>query len=523
MSTSITDSDNVNNSRNFSHQPLPSGQRILATIALGMASFMNVLDLTIVNVSVPSISGDLGVGSSQGTWTITSYAVAEAILLPLTGWLAGRLGQVKLFCISTLMFTLASVLCGLAPTFEVLLAARVLQGIFGAAMIPMSQTLLVSVYPVEKQGLATGIWAMTTIAAPIIGPLTGGWLTDNFSWNWVFLINLPVGIVCLMLTYSIFKTRETPTNDKPVDMVGLLLLMVGIGALQIMLDKGNELDWFESGSIQILAVVAFVGIGVFIIWEWFDDHPLVDLRLFTHRNFMVGSFCLFTGTIAFFGSTVVLPLWLQTQVGYTPTWAGRTMALGGVLAVILGPIVGANMARLDARAVGTFGFVVFALYAFLSAQFTPDVTYGTLASTRLIMGVGISCFFLPLITISLSGISPERMASASGLNSFIRNMGSSLGTAVMTSLWEHKAQEHHARLVENVNNASPASGEFFNQLGQAGFSTELASAFTDRLIDTQAYLLSTNAVSCLCGLMMLVLIVPIWFAKGPFVRGVGEH
>lgn len=504
-------------------QPLPAGQRLWATLALGMASFMNVLDLTIVNVSIPNISGDLGVAPGQGTWIITSYAVAEAIMLPMTGWLAGRLGQVKLFALSTFMFTMASLLCGMAPTFEILLMARVLQGVFGAAMIPMSQTLMLSAYPPEKAGLATGIWAMTTVAAPIIGPLSGGWLTDNLSWHWVFLINLPVGLLCLFLVIPIFRKRETPLRKLPVDLVGLGLLIVGVGALQIMLDKGNELDWFESPTIVALSLVAIVGLGVFIIWEWYEDHPLVDLKLFTRRNFAVGMVCLFIGTIAFFGSTVVLPLWLQTQMGYTPTWAGRTMALGGVLAVFLGPIVGANIAKVDARAVASFGFTMFAIYAFVCARFTPDVTYATLASTRLIMGVGVSCFFLPLITISLSGIPPERMAGASGLNSFVRNMGSSVGTAVITSLWEHKATEHHARLVENVNTASDSAMNYLGTLQGTGMNMDAALATTDRLINQQAYLLSTNAVLCLCGIMMLALVLPIWLAKGPFSRVAADH
>jgi DHA2 family multidrug resistance protein len=506
-----------------SHPPLPANQRLLATIALGLASFMNILDLTIVNVSVPTISGDLGVAPAQGTWAITSYAVAEAIMLPMTGWLAGRLGQVKLFCISTMMFTLASLLCGMAPTFEFLLAARVLQGVFGAAMIPMSQTLLLSSYPPEKQGFATGIWAMTTVAAPIIGPLTGGWLTDNLSWHWVFFINLPIGILCLLLVYNIFKTRETPTVKRQVDTVGLILLATGIGALQILLDKGNELDWFESREIIALACVAFLGVGSFIIWEWYEEHPLVDLRLFQRRNFLVASGCLFLGTIAFFGTNVVLPLWLQTHMNYTPTWAGRTMALGGILAVILGPIVGANISKVDARAVASFGFIVFAIYAFLCARFTPDIDYDSLAEVRLVMGVGISCFFLPLITIGLSGIEPQRMASASGLNSFIRNLGSSFGTALITSLWDHKAEFHHARLTENVSTGLLATEDYLKNISPTLLDQTAALAFINRSIDVQAYLLATNAVLCTCGLIMLSLLFPIWFARGPFIKAVADH
>ncbi|MFN7836157.1 MAG: DHA2 family efflux MFS transporter permease subunit [Burkholderiaceae bacterium] len=505
-------------------EPLPTNQRLLATVALALASFMNVLDLTIVNVSVPTISGDLGVAPGQGTWAITSYAVAEAIMLPLTGWLAGRLGQVRLFCISTLMFTLTSFLCGIAPSFEALLAARVLQGVFGAAMIPMSQTLLLSCYPPEKQGFATGIWAMTTIAAPIIGPLAGGWLTDNLSWHWIFFINLPIGIVCFGLVYTLFEGRETPTRRGRIDAIGLLLLVLGIGSLQILLDKGNELDWFNHPIIVGLAITSFVSMGVFVLWEWFHPEPLVDLHLFTQRNFLVASICLFIGTIAFFGTNVVMPLWLQTQVGYTPTWAGKTMALGGILAVILGPLIGANMSKIDARGVATFGFAVFAFYAYLCSRFTPDIDYHTLANVRLIMGVGISCFFLPLITIGLSGIEPQRLAGASGLNSFIRNLGSSFGTALITSLWDHRAQLHHANLAENINYAAPAAQSFLERLSALGLNDANRLAYVNRLIDTQAYLLSTNDVLLTCGAVMICLTIPIWFARGPFLKGApAEH
>lgn len=509
--------------RSHNHPPLPPNLRLTATMVLGMASFMNILDLTIVNVSVPTIAGDLGVAPAQGTWAITSYAVAEAIMLPMTGWLAGRLGQVRLFMISTAFFTLASLLCGLAPSFQILLAARVLQGVFGAGMIPMSQTLMLQAYPPEKQGLATGIWAMTTVAAPIIGPLTGGWITDNLSWHWIFLINLPVGAVCLVLVYALFKNRETPSVQKPVDFVGLGLLAVGVGSLQILLDKGNELDWFNSTTIVALSVVSAIALVVLVIWEWYEEHPLVDVHLFTHRNFLVGSICMLIGTLAFFGSNVVFPLWLQTQLGYTSEWAGRTMALGGVLAVFMGPIVGANIGKLDARAVATFGFSMFAVYAYVCAQFTPEVDFETLATTRLIMGVGISCFFLPIITIALSGLSPQEMAGASGLNSFLRNMGSSMGTALMTSYWEHRAQFHHANLAENINSASAPAQSYLQQLGNLGLGHQASLALTDRVVESQAYMLSTNNVMLTCGILMVCLAVPIWFAKGPFVKVAAEH
>lgn len=503
--------------------PLRGGPLALATFALGLGSFMNILDLTITNVSVPSIAGDLGVSFTQGTWAITSYAVAEAILLPLTGWLAQRFGAVRMFVSATLLFTLASAFCGLAFSFPMLLAARVMQGVVGASMIPLSQTLLTSVYPPQKRGLALGLWSMTTILGPIAGPLAGGWLTENWSWHWIFLINLPVGIIVAGLVAALFRHRETPRRIVPVDFVGLGLLVVGIGALQILLDKGNELDWFGSPFIVGLACVSVIGLLFFVVWELTDAHPVVDLRLFGRRNFAVGVTCLMLGSVAFFGTVVVLPLWLQSYQGYTPLWAGKVVAFGGALALLLGPVVGANIHRIDARIVATFGFTVFALVAFWSACFTPDVDFWTLALTRLFMGVGISCFFLPLVTINLSGLAPNQIAAASGLQNFMRNLGSSFGTAIMTSLWDHKGIAHHARLVEQVTAYNPLATRHLEQLQATGITAEQALAQLDRTITTQAYLLSTNAVLCISGLLMLGLIGLIWWAKPPFtVRAVAD-
>ncbi|MER2527279.1 MAG: DHA2 family efflux MFS transporter permease subunit [Candidatus Competibacter denitrificans] len=499
------------------------GMLALATFALGLGSFMNILDLTITNVSVPSIAGDLGVSFTQGTWAITSYAVAEAIMLPLTGWLAQRFGAVRLFVSATLLFTLASALCGLAFSFPMLLGARVMQGVVGASMIPLSQTLLTSVYPPHKRGLALGLWSMTTILGPIAGPLAGGWLTENWSWHWIFLINLPFGIIVALLVATLFRHRETPRRKVPVDFVGLGLLIVSIGALQIVLDKGNELDWFGSTFIISLTSVAGMALIFFIVWELTDAHPVVDLRLFGRRNFAVGVTCLMLGSVAFFGTVVVMPLWLQSYQGYTPLWAGKVIAFGAVLSLLLGPIVGANIHRIDARIVATFGFSTFALVAFWSARFTPDVDFWTLAMTRLYMGVGISCFFLPLVTINLSGLAPNQIAAATGLQNFMRNLGSSFGTAIMTALWDHKGIEHHARLVEAINSYNPLALRYLEQLQATGLSTEQALLQVDRTITTQSFLLSTNAVFCISGMIMMGLIGLIWWARPPFgVRAMGN-
>jgi MFS transporter, DHA2 family, multidrug resistance protein len=497
---------------------------VLATLALGMGSFMNILDLTIVNVAVPTMAGDFAVSPTQATWIITSYSVAEAIMLPLAGFLAGRFGEVRSFVAATLLFTLASLLCAMSVSFPMLLAARVLQGVCGASMIPLSQTLLTAIYPPHQRGLALGIWAMTTVIAPIAGPLAGGWLTDNTSWHWIFLINLPVGLLVGISVAALLSHRDAlqpGKRDQKMDWVGLSLLIVGIGSLQILLDKGNELDWFSSGTIITLAAMAALALLVFVIWELDAPFPLVDLRLFARRNFLVGAVCLMLGMMAFFGVVVIIPLWLQTFQGYTSLWAGKSVAFGGVLAFILGPIIGANIARVDARAVTTFGFIVFALVGYWSARFTPDIDYWSIAISRLYMGIGISCFFLPLVTISLSGLPAERIAAASGLSNFMRNLGASFGTAITTWLWTSNASEYHARLVENIDPYNPVANDYLNQLHQLGMQGDAAYAYLENMITVQSYTLATDQILKISATLMLSLVMLIWWARPPFVASRG--
>jgi len=506
--------------------PLKGSKLVLATVALGLGSFMNILDLTIVNVAVPTMAGYFAVTPTQATWIITSYAVAEAIMLPLAGFFAGRYGEVRTFVAGTMLFTLASLLCAASITFPMLLAARVLQGVFGASMIPLSQTLLTTIYPPHKRGLALVIWAMTTVIAPIAGPLSGGWLTDNFSWHWIFLINLPVGLLVGMSVASLLAGRDAiqpAKRNQKLDWGGLFLLVVGIGSLQILLDKGNELDWFSSGTIITLAVTASVGLLMFVVWELYEPAPMVDLSLFKQRNFLVGSTCLMIGMIAFFSVVVIIPLWLQTYQGYTSLWAGKSVAFGGVLAVILGPVIGANINRVDARAITTFGFIVFALVGYWSSHFTPDIDYWSIAISRLFMGIGISCFFLPLVTIAISGLPPDKVAAASGLTNFMRNLGASFGTAITTWLWTSQAAGFHATLTENIQPYNPQAIDYLNRLQQLGMPENSAYAYVERMITIQSYTLATDRILILSGLLMLSLITVVWWARPPFIASRGGH
>src|SRR5437763_1384313 len=316
-------------------------------------TFMQVLNSTIANVSLPTISGNLGVSTSQGTWIITAFAAANGIGVPLTGWLMGRYGVVKTFAVSVLAFTAASFLCGIAWSLPSLVFFRVLQGGVSGPMIPGSQALLISIFPSDKRGTALGIWSITTLVAPICGPILGGYISDNYHWGWIFLINVPVGIAVTFLCWINLKSRETPARKLPIDTVGLGLLVVWVGALQVMLDQGKDLDWFSSTEITVLAVITAIGFAAFVIWELTEKNPVVDLSLFKRRNFALGTLAFCLGYAVFFAINLLMPLWLQTQVGYTATWAGLVAAPTGVVAVLPTPLAAKMMSKIDARIVAS--------------------------------------------------------------------------------------------------------------------------------------------------------------------------
>ncbi len=497
------------------HPPLEGSARTWGTIALSAATFMNVLDSSIANVSLPAIAGNLGVSPNQGTWVITSFAVANAIAVPLTGWLSQRFGQVRLFVASVLMFVLASWLCGLAPSMPLLIAARVLQGFVAGPMIPLSQSLLMSSYPRALAGLAMAMWSMTTLVAPVMGPLLGGWITDNFSWPWIFYINVPVGLLCAFGAWMLYRHRETQTRKLPIDTVGLALLVVWVSALQMMLDLGKEHDWFESGLIISLGLVALVGFALFLVWELTDDHPVVDLRLFGERNFWAGTLALSVGYGLFFGNVVLVPLWLQQFMGYTSTDAGMVMAPVGLLALALSPVVGKTVQKVDARQYATFAFIVFALVLWLRSRFTTGTDFGTILVPTLIQGVAMAFFFIPLMSLTMMGRSPEKMAAASGLSNFVRITFGAVGTSVSTTLWESRAAHHHAHLAEAVNPASPAAQQALAGLQAGGMSPQQALATVNRLADQQAFTLAADDIFWLSALLFMALIPLVWTIRLP--------
>jgi DHA2 family multidrug resistance protein len=491
----------------------------LVTIALALANFMEVLDTTIANVSLPSIAGDLGVSPTQATWVITSYAVANAISVLLSGWLAQRFGQVRVFVSAVMLFTLASWLCGAAPTFQTLLALRVMQGGVSGLMVPLSQTLLMASYPEHKRGMALAIWSMTVVIAPVVGPILGGWITDTIGWPWIFYINVPVGLAAATLTWRLLAGRESAIRKVPVDAVGLGLIIIWVGALQIMLDKGNELDWFGSPVIVALAVIALVGLAVFVIWEWTEAHPIVDLRLLGRSNFRAGTIAVSLGYSLFFGNVVLLPLWLQTQMGYTSTWAGLAVAPNGVLAFLLSPLVGKFLGRVDPRLFASGAFVVFAVASFWRAGYTPDADYWTIALPQLLQGVGIALFFAPLISITLGGLGPEKLAFGSGLVNFFRITAGSFGASLATTFWQRREALHHTQLVENITPFTPQATQTLDLLGRSGLTDGQTLDQLNHMVTQQSSLLAVNDIFWLSGWLFALLLVSVWLARKPFGSG----
>ena len=502
------------------YPPLRGIALVLLSIAIGVSSFMEILDMTIVNVSIPSIAGSMGVSPSEGTWAISSYLLAAAVVQPLAGWIGRRFGEVRTFVISNLLFIVFSALCGLATTMPMLIAARLMQGLVSGPMMSVAQALLLRNYPVHLRGLAMGLWAMVVIVAPILGPILGGWITDNFSWPWLFYINVPTGIASATISWMLLRKRESQRVKVPIDAIGLSLLVIGVGALQFMLDNGNEKDWFQSGEIITAAIIGVVAITFLIPWELTDKHPIVDLTLFKRRNFRIGTITIAVAYFAFTGVNIIFPLWLQTALGYTSTWAGLAMAPIGLVAIVMAPIVGRNLHRINLRLAPSIAFVVLALSLLWFAQQTDQASFEQTATPRFIMGIGLALFFLPLNQIIMSGLPASQIASAAGLSNFMRTLSGSMATAICVFYWNDRSEHHYARLTEHITVDSPAWHDYQAQLAAQGITGDAAFASTSHVLNVQAMTMGANDIFLLLAVMFTVLIPLVWLAKPPF-RAVG--
>jgi DHA2 family multidrug resistance protein len=497
--------------------PLPPGTRGLTAVALALGTFMQVLDTTIANVSLPTIAGSLGVSANQGTWIITSFAVSNGISVPLTGWLMRRYGVVRTFVFSVGLFTLASFLCGVAWSFESLIIFRVLQGAVSGPMIPGSQALLLSIFPSSRRGTALAIWSMTTLIAPIAGPMLGGYISEDYSWPWIFLINLPVGLLSAGVCWRALHDKETPTMRVPVDWIGLALLVVWVGALQIMLDTGRDADWFESTRIIVLALIAGVGFVAFLIWQLTEAHPIVDLSLFRSRNFTVGTIVTCIGYAVFFGNIVILPLWLQTQLGYTAIWAGLVQAPAGLVALLLSPWVGRNVNRMDARAFATTAFIAMTASYYMRALLNSQAAFGDFVTPILLQGVGMGFFFVAVVTISFDGLPPQRVPAATSISNFLRITAAAFSTSVATTVWDNRASLHQSRLAEASSVYDPTLQQAAGQLHAMGLNDQQSLAALTRGLVEQSYLLSSLDYFYVSAWITLGMIGIVWFARRPRV------
>jgi DHA2 family multidrug resistance protein len=495
--------------------PLRGSHLALVAFALALGTFMQVLDTSIANVAIPTIAGNLGVAPDQGTWVITSFAVSNGISVPLTGWLMMRYGVVRTFVLSVLAFTAASFLCGAAWSLSSLVVFRVLQGAVSGPMIPGSQALLLALFPPEKKGTALAIWSITTLAAPVTGPVLGGYISDNWSWPWIFYINVPVGVLSGLVCWHYLKRRDTRTRQLPIDTVGLGLLIVWVGALQVMLDKGKDLDWFSSTPIVVLTVVALICFVAWLIWELTARYPIVDLSLFKSRNFSLGtvSYCL--GYAVFFGNIVLLPLWLQTQLGYTATWAGLVAMPAGVVSVLVSPFAGRLIGKVDARWMASLGFLAFAISYFMRAGLTADASFSAFVMPQLVMGIGMGTFFVAMISILLDGFAPERMPSASGVSNFLRIISSAFATSITTTFWDRHEALHQTRLAESSSAYGQNLQDAVGGLQALGVDGSRAIGVLSQALEHQAYLMSSLDYFWISGWLTLLPLALVWLTRRP--------
>ncbi|QET04281.1 MULTISPECIES: DHA2 family efflux MFS transporter permease subunit [Cupriavidus] len=494
--------------------PLTGARMVLGSLGIGLAGFMTVLDSSIANVAIPTISGNLGVSVDEGTWVITVFAAANSVAIPLTGWLTQRFGQVKLFVTSIVLFVLASFLCGIAPSLPLLLAARALQGAVAGPLIPLSQALLLSSWPKQKASLALSLFSMIVVTGPIVGPSLGGWVTDSYSWSWIFFINVPVGLLSATLVWSLYRKRETPARKLPIDTVGLALLVIWVAALQIMLDKGKDLDWFSSTTIVVLTVVAVIAFALFVVWELTDKNPIVDLTLFRQRNFLGGTVAISIAYGIFFGTLVLLPQWMQEYLGYRALDSGLATAPLGFFAVIGAPIMGRLLPKTDARVIGTLAFAGFAAVYYMRTNFYVGIDEWHIIVPTLLQGIPMALFFAPLTTIILAGQPPEKVPAAAGLSTFARMFFGGVGTSVANVLWNNRTILHHQVLTEQASANNPVfTGQLDRYHATLGLSHDAGYALFDLTVQSQAAMMALNDIFYGAAIAMIVIIPLIWITR----------
>ena len=493
----------------------------LIAVVVALAAFMEVLDSSIANVALPYMAGSLAASNDQSTWVLTSYLVSNAIILPMSAWLAGALGRKRFFMICLAIFTVSSLLCGVAPSLGSLLFFRVLQGAGGGGLQPMAQAILADTFPPEKRGLAFSLFGITAVTAPTIGPTLGGWITFSYSWRWIFFINLPVGVITWLLVRRFVEDppylRRLKGAGVKLDYLGIAFLIVGIGALQILLDKGQEDDWFGSNFITTMVIISAVCLISLVVWEWFQKAPIIDVRMFKNFNFASSSLMMFVVGILLFSSLVLMPQFLQTLLGYTSELAGLALSAGGLVMLFEMPIVGQLTTKIQARHVIAFGWLALSIAMFYSTRrIDLQISFSAAAWLRVAQVVGLGFLFVPISLVSYIGVSPEKNNAVAGIINFMRNIGSGVGTSLVTTLIARRSQLHQLRLVEHARIDNPnfvnAAQGLTQRFASAGMGTHEASvtayASIYRSLQAQAASLAyvdTFMVLCVGSAIMIVL------------------
>ncbi|WP_120716031.1 DHA2 family efflux MFS transporter permease subunit [Tsuneonella amylolytica] len=492
--------------------PLTGSRLILAGLTLALANFIVVLDTTVANVSIPHIAGGIGVSASQGTWVVTSYSVAEAICVPLTGFLVKRFGALRVFLSSLLGFGVFSTLCGLAPNLGLLVLFRLGQGFAGGPLMPLTQTMLLTIFPPKQRPAAMALWAMTTVVAPIVGPILGGWISDHTTWRWIFFINIPVVALCFFGVVTLLRGHDTGKEDKvTIDKMGLALLVVWVGALQFMLDKGAESDWFGSPLIVACAVVAIVGFAAFLIWELTDRNPIVDISVFRHRGFAASVVTMALGFGSFFATVVITPQWLQQWMGYTATQAGIATGVNGLFAVMTAPLIPRLMKKFDPRLLVFLGLSWLATMSVLRSFWTTDSTFFVIMLPQLLQGVGMTAFFVPITVISLGAVEPRETASAAGILSFARSLAAAMGTSIYTTVWGDLGRSDQTALAGAANDAASTIAT----MERGGLDHSAAVAAFGRQVEAQATMLATEHVFQIIAVAFVIAAATVWLAPKP--------
>jgi len=503
----------------------------VVALTVTLATFMEVLDTAIANVSLPHIAGSLSVGQDESTWVLTSYLMSNAVILPVSGWLSTRFGRKRFYMVCVFLFTVSSFLCGIAPNLGLLIFFRVLQGLGGGGLAPSEQAILADTFPPAKRGMAFAVYGMAVVLAPAIGPTLGGFITDTYSWRWVFFINIPVGIVSLLLSARVVQDPPHLARMReragPVDYIGLGLIALGLGALEVVLDTGQQKDWFASHNIATWAVVAAVALIAFVVWEWKNDHPIVEVSMFKDRNFAVSNLMMLVLGMALYGSTVLLPQYVQVWMGWSAQDAGMALSPGGITVICLLPLVGRLVSKVDSRYLIAFGFTALSVALYhMSRTIYPGMDFHTAMMLRIYQSIGLAFLFVPINTLAYAGVPPSKSNQVSGILNLSRNMGGDIGIALVTTLIARRAQFHQANLVANVVPGDPRLIERMQGIAQylqhsgvsAAQSTKLAMAAIYRQVivqaQTLAYLDVLYVLACFTAVMIPLVLLTRRAARG---------